>query len=265
LQSLGDLQARFSAALLDGREEDVVDMVAGDGISPSARLAIYRHHVFAALSAVLTEIYPVVCRLVDERFFAYAADRFIRSHPPRTPCLFEYGAEFPEFLTAFPPCRHLAYLPDVARLEWQMNAALHVTDPQALDPGRLGDVPPFEVDGLTFRFAPSLALLTSPWPIDAIWRANQPDADNDQAINLAMGPAYLEIRRVGDDVVFRAIEPAAHAFRSALVEGRCLGEATTAAMAEDARFDLAGALQTLFQDRVLIGFTSSRNANERKP
>ena len=44
---------------------------------------------------------PVVCRLVDRRFFAYAADPYIRAHPPAGPCLFEYGATFPDFLAAF--------------------------------------------------------------------------------------------------------------------------------------------------------------------
>ena len=56
------------------------------GSDPAARLAIYRHHVSATLTEALEATYPVVVRLVDRRFFAYAADQFIRRHPPTGPC-----------------------------------------------------------------------------------------------------------------------------------------------------------------------------------
>ena len=36
------------------------------------------------------------------RFFGFAADRYIHDHLPAGPCLFEYGATFPDFLAGFP-------------------------------------------------------------------------------------------------------------------------------------------------------------------
>jgi hypothetical protein len=50
-----------------------------DGLTAEARLAIYRHHVFITLTAALQTTYPVLCRLVHERFFGYAADQYIRA------------------------------------------------------------------------------------------------------------------------------------------------------------------------------------------
>src|SRR5262249_49195648 len=136
--ALHDLQAAFADALLggsalpggngaSGAEADgarVIGLIAGDGLAPEARLAIYQHHVTSSLTAVLEGAYPVVCWLVDPRFFAYAAEVYIRANPPASPCLQEYGASFADFLRSFPPCRHLAYLPDVARLEGAMHSAL---------------------------------------------------------------------------------------------------------------------------------------------
>ena len=84
------------------------DAIHGDGIDPAARLRIYRHHYESSLAEALRAIYPVVCRLVDERFFAFAAHEYIRSSPPRRVCLHEYGADFAEFLAGFPPCRELS-------------------------------------------------------------------------------------------------------------------------------------------------------------
>ena len=165
------------AALLGGDASRAAAAVARDGLSPEARLSIYRHHVRSTLTAVLEDAFPVVRRLVDPRFFAYAADAFIRQQPPAGPCLFEFGAGLADFLAAFPPCRDLPYLPDVARLEWELEAAYHTETPA---PG----------------------YLESLYPIDAIWHANQPGADPDTVVNLDAGSVRLEIRREADDVVF---------------------------------------------------------------
>ena len=89
MPALRDVQAAFRRAVLGGDDAPAAAMVAGDGMAPDARLRVYRHHVFTTLTAALTATYPVVCRLVDERFFNYAADRYIRARPPSAPCLFE--------------------------------------------------------------------------------------------------------------------------------------------------------------------------------
>lgn len=244
----------FGRALLGEDEQSAAAQVLGDGLAPESRLAIYRHHVFTTLTAVLKSTYPVVCRLVDERFFGYAADRYIRLHPPDSPCLTEYGASFPEFLAEFEPCRPLAYLPGVARLEWALHSAIHAEERAALDAEALRALPPDELPQLRFRLDPSLALLASPWPIDQIWRANQPDADPAITVDLAAGGVWLEVRRIDEDAVVRRLDPATYRFRRALHDGRPLEEA--AALDQDEAFDLAGAIQALFSEGLLTGFTA---------
>jgi putative DNA-binding protein len=216
---------------------------------------IYRHHVLDTLTATLRSVYLVTCRLVHERFFAYAADRYIREHPPAGPCLFEYGASFPAFLARFPPCRELAYLPDVARLEWALHAAEYAADAVPLSPTALRDL---SVDGAmraAFRLHPSVTLLESPWPVDLIWRATQPEADPAATVDLATGGVCLEILRQREEAVFHALEPADYALRHALAAGVELEAAATAALARDPGFDLARALRALFESDILIGFT----------
>ena len=124
---LEELQTLFTRALLFD-DDTVAATIHGDGLEPEARLALYRHHVFETLTDVLKAAYPVVCQLVDEQFFAYAADQYIRRQPPAGPCLFEYGASFAPFLADFPACRELVYLPDVARLEWALHLAWYAAD-----------------------------------------------------------------------------------------------------------------------------------------
>src|SRR5262245_16767239 len=128
MSSLRELQHAMAAALLEGGGPALAHLVAADGLGADARVGIYRHHVLTTLTAVLASTYPVARRLVHEAFFAYLADVYIRRHPPAGPCLFEYGEELPALLEALPACRALPYLPDVARLEWALAAAIGAED-----------------------------------------------------------------------------------------------------------------------------------------
>ena len=255
MPSLRELQIDFGRALLGGRGERATEEIAEDGLPAGARLAIYRHHVLATLTGALLSIYPVVCRLVDERFFAYAADRFVRRHPPEGPCLVEYGAALPEFLASFAPCRHLAYLPDVARLEWAIHAAQHAADAVPLATASLGDVDPDRVGDLVFRFDPSAALVASPWPVETIWRAHQ--AGDVAPIAVDGAGQRVQVWRRGDDVSVCPLTAPVHAFRQALLEGRRLADAVAAATGTDPAFDVAASLHALFRESILTGFTLS--------
>ena len=261
--TLRELQAEFGRALVGDTDASRATItgdgleIAGDGLAPEALLRIYRQHVVTTLTDALKTTFPVVCRLVDERFFAYAADRYSVQTPPAAPCLFEYGGSFPDFLADFPPCRHLEYLPDVARLEWAMNVALHADDAASLDAATLGAVGPADAGRLLLRFDPSLALLESPWPLDRLWTANQPDSDPEATVDLGTGEVRLEIRRRGDDVVWRSLDPATFAFRRALAGGTPLQGAAGAALAVDAGFDLAAGLRDLLEEEAVVGWALS--------
>ena len=248
---LPEIQTAFRNAMRGEPEPRLLAEIADDGLGARARLDVYRHHVLTTLTEVLMAAYPVVTRLVDPRFFAYAADRYIRGELPTSPCLHEYGPSFPEFLAGFPPCHDLEYLPDVARLEWALHAARYADDAPALDPSRMAAVPPEQTPWLALLVHPSLAYLESPWPIDEIWRANQPDRDP-VVVDLAAGGAQLEIRRRADDVVFRALDPPTFAFRRALARGATLAEAAERGFERQADFPVAHAVRAVLDEDIAV-------------
>jgi hypothetical protein len=253
--ALRELQSAFLRAMFGPDVPELLETIVGDGLCSAARLQIYRHHVLTSLTNVLQTTFPVVCHLVDERFFRYAADAYIRQHPPAAPCLFEYGTHFPAFLAAFPPCRHLEYLADVARLEWALHTALHAEIRPPLDPIELGGLAPHDVARLVFQFDPSVTLLDSPWPIDQIWRVHQVDTEGHAPVDLNTGGVALEIRRWEDDVGFRQLTPAVATFRTTLAAGHALAVAAEATLATSQEFDCVTALHELLTDGVVIGFT----------
>ena len=254
--ALPEIQAGFAAAILrEDANDDVTSEIEAGGLTPAARVQVYRNHVFSSLTEVLASTYPVVCRLVDRRFFGFAADRYIRRHPPTSPCLFEYGATFPAFLRAFPACAGYPYLGDVARLEWAMNVALHAEDPPPIPRTALAAVPSDDVGRLVLRMDPAAAWLESAWPIDRIWLANQPDADPDVPVDLAAAAVRLQIRRRDDVVGLRRLEAAQFAFRAGLGQGATLEVAAEDAVAQDPAFDLTAALRALLDETLLVGCT----------
>ena len=248
MPTLAELQRRMREALLEGEEAALAPHVRDDGLTLAERLAVYRNNVTLSLTAVLEQVFPAVRRLVDERFFAFAAHEFLTRQPPAHARLADYGEGFAEFLAAFPACRELVYLADVARLEWLMHAAAEAPDAAALPPQALERVRPEEAPRLLLSLHPSLGLIASSWPIDRIWRANRSGLESSEEIDLDAGGARLEVRRSGSDVVMRALTAAPFAFHSALKAGEALGPATERALAEDAAFDLAAALVELFRE-----------------
>jgi hypothetical protein len=259
--ALRELQAEFKRALL-GAGDMPAGLRAAFANDPftDERFAVYRNNVLASLTASLRETFPVVCRLVDERFFAYAAHEFVCAHPPTRPALSEYGAKFPDFLASFPPCRDLVYLPDVGRLEWLLNTAATALELTPVSVDALSGIAEQDAPSLQFRLA-SL-YLESPYPVDAIWRANQPDAGA-ETIDLAAGTARLEISRRNGAVAFRPLDPASFAFRKSLANGAILGGALKQALVTG-NFAPGEALAQLFHDGVVTG-VRRRGEEEKSP
>lgn len=248
-----ELQLQFRRAVIGENAAEIVAAIRGDGLVPSARLAIYRNHAVATLTAVLRGTFPVVCRLVDERFFAYAAHEYLREHPPRSRCVVEYGSDFADFLGGFEPCKGLPYLPDMARFEWALNASATVREAVSLSIKALEAVPPEKARYLKLRLQPSVSYFASCWPIDAIWRANQ--EDEVPTVDLTSGGTCVEFRRAGKAVAWRGLDPGTFAFRTALANGLVLSAAAAAAMAEDSAFDIATALECIFAEGLAIGLS----------
>jgi hypothetical protein len=172
--------------------------------------------------------------------------RFIGRHPPEGPVLFEYGQGLSAFIDE---CERvsgdLPYLADVARLEWALNAAYHADDADPMTLTDLGAIPPDQVGRAALAFHPSVDFVRSPYPVDAIWTANQREADPNTVIRLDQGAARLVIYRRDLDVEWRTLSVAEDGFLTALAAGADLeaADGTARALGE---FELAQTLAWSF-------------------
>lgn len=212
---LRELQALVAAALLD--PDRTGRMTAW--VSEVDCLNIYRNTMRSSLTGALRLTYPATERVVGEAFFEGAAAAFVGAHPPRSAWLDQYGGDFATFLAGFEPARSLAYLPDLARLEWAVAAANGAVDGPRLDPALLtGDerlIP-----------HPSLRLVTLDWPVDQVWDALQREDDAAlSAIVMVSSPHALLIHRGIAGVMIRPLDPPERRFTEALLAGACLDRA----------------------------------------
>ncbi|MBI3574720.1 MAG: putative DNA-binding domain-containing protein [Gammaproteobacteria bacterium] len=254
LPSLPELQRAFAAAVYT--DDEAIARHVHDGRFPAARLLqVYRNNVFTSLTSALQAVYPVVERLVGTGFFAYAADGYIRHHPPASGNLHDFGDSFAGFLAGFEPARALAYLPDVARLEWAWHRAFHAADGGPLALAALAAVLPGHYGELRFRLHPSAQLLASDYPILRIWQVNQPDHASDAIVDLAEGGVRLLVVRRGLDVAVESLGAGDDALLRAFAAGQNLEQAGAAALAVAPDYDLPAALQNHVARATLVDFS----------
>lgn len=244
MPSLLEVQRTMRAALLAGSDTPPSTVIGG-ALDAGARLRIYRNNVHGNLTGALGLTFPAVERLVGADFFAAAAACFISAAPPACADLYEYGVAFPSFLATFGPAQAIAYLPDVARLEWAVNHALHAPVAPTLNGEELLGVPEQQQPGLRFAAHPSLSLLALAHPAKAIWEA----VLTEDAKARAAGLAAIDILATGDvlavlhstdGLVLLQLSQTAYDLACALIDGQCLADALELVPSDDAAPLLGG-------------------------
>ncbi len=119
MRTLAEIQQQFRDAVIHA-DTEVVSLLIG-GSDPVKRLLIHQRNFETSLVDALISKFPATGWLVGTPFLLQAARRFVREHPPQAPCIAEYGAAFPDFLSQCPSTGHLPYLGEFAKLEWHVG------------------------------------------------------------------------------------------------------------------------------------------------
>lgn len=239
----------FVAGLLDPDRPEPALLTGPAGKAALKRYAVYRNNVVAGLAGALEEIFPAVCRIVGEAFFAGMARAYLRACPPRAPLLFGYGKDFPGFVKRFAPARDLPYLADVARIERAWLDAYHAGDAAPLEASALAALTPQGLAELRLEAHPAMHIVRSRFAAHTIFAANRGDAWPERID--AGPPEDTLICRPRLDVVTRRLPPGAADFLEALARGETLSDAVAAGLSQTETFDPEAAIGLLLETGAL--------------
>ncbi|UTW11877.1 HvfC/BufC N-terminal domain-containing protein [Marinobacterium rhizophilum] len=256
MSALNRLQRAFAEDLW-GTELRHLQGLVLDGRLPAARLLqIYRNNFSISLEEALAADYPVLKRLVGTEFFQFLADHYLRAHPSRCGDLLQFGDRMPAFIAGFKPAAGLAYLSDVARLEWACHEVVHAPDNETVDIQTLALMSSGKLAQLHFRLGPACRLVDSIFPIYHIWQCNQAEIEDPQAIHLNSGAETVLVIRPQLRVQLWSLQPGASLLLQQLAQGAPLGHAVEQVLAGDPTFDLQPLVSHYLAAGVLVPLKS---------
>ena len=200
----------------------------------------------------LGEKFPGTVWLVGSAYLEAAAAEFARRHPPETPCIAEYGWNFPGFLAALPGSARVPYVGDFAQLEWcvgHVSIAIREAPLAACDVARSGRT---ENSDTVFRLQPGLFYFQAGWPVDALLRIFV-SGDAPDRLEFDRREVFLEIRGARGDFTVNRLGRAEFVFRRALSEGECVGSAAKLARDLDPGFEAGPAFRSMLGEGLVIG------------
>ena len=250
---LSALETSFRDGVLAGDATVLVMFEAGN-LSEQKRLDIYRNNVFSNYRSALEAVYPAILSLVGADYFRHAAYRYIERYPSVSGDIHHFGQDFSELLTSLPGAADLAYLPDVARLEWSVHEAFHAADHERIELSRFQSILPQDYAKLRFVLNPAARLLKSEFPIRRIWQVNLPDYQGDQHVDLSEGGEFLLVMRRSFVMEVEAVAVADAAALRTFQRDEMLEQALEAALAVDPDFDVGSFLQRFVRNETIVDF-----------
>ena len=227
----------FAAALTEPTSATPTGVVGPRGKAADKRYNVYRNNVTVSLIDALAAIYPAVKRITGVEFFRAMARFHVRSTPPTSPLLLEYGRDFPSFIESYEYARDMPWLADTARIERAWLDAYHAADALPLSPAALTAVRSDRLGDLTFAIHPATRIVRSHYPAVAIFAMNR-GTDPVTPIRSCAAENAL-VTRPDMEVEVRLLSSGDATFVTSLIAGETLGAAATAALAETPSFDLS--------------------------
>jgi hypothetical protein len=155
---------------------------------------------------------------------------FVREHPPKAPCIAEYGEGFPSFLSTCPGADRVPYLRGFAMLDWHLGHVAVAVDRPAVKVEEVWRVDVGVLLQARLTLQPGARYLQAPWPIDDLMKLYLTETAPDHW-SIEPADVSLEIRGARGAFQITRLEPAGFAFRNAVQEGRSIADAVGRAIA----------------------------------
>lgn len=190
------VQETLSAALCDETAAMVrmPSLVTATAARTQRSVDVYRTNTRGARARVYEQIYPVCRAILGERCFRTLVGAAIQT-PSQRADLNHAGDLFPDVLRvacSLDDFAGMAYLPDLAQLEWLLHDAYFAADAPAVNGpqllARLRDAP----QDVHFMLTPPVRLHRSPYGVGTLWREH---AVGQAPTRVAERSEYLVVHR----------------------------------------------------------------------
>jgi len=229
--------AMLAPGLIDPEYETPAGIVGPNGKSAVKRYNVYRNNVTVSLIDAMAAAFPATQRITGVEFFRAMARFYVRAIPPRSPLLFEYGHEFPDFIERYEHARPMPYLADTARIERAWLDAYHAADELPLATQSLARIPPEFLADVVFVAHPATRIVRSQYRALSIFVANRGGGPVERIE--ASVPEDTLVTRPDQEVTVRRLPPGGAEFLTQLLMGQPLGDAAARALETSPDFDLA--------------------------
>jgi len=249
--SLAEIQSLVRQAVVAGETSALEPLLAG-GSNARKRFDIHQRNYEASLTNALLEKFPATVWLTGASFISRAGVLYVHQHPPEAPCIAEYGAGFPRFLSECPGAERVPYLRPFAELRWCLGqVAISVEEPGIL-PEEISAVPAESLPDLTFSLQPGVRYVEAEWPVDELIKLSLAETAPEY---LSFEPAVvcLEIRGARGEFSLTRLGPGEFLFRRAIREGNSIAAAAEYAFDAETNFDPGATLASLIACGLVTG------------
>ena len=252
MAALIEIQALVRRAMTSGTADAELAPLLVGGRDARRRFAVHQRHYEASLVASLLDTFPATVWLAGSAFITEAARQFVRTHPPERPCIAEYGAGFPDFLSTCEGAARVPYLQDFATLEWHVGRVTLTADAV---PFNVDDLSPLNAEHLAeaaFTMQMGVHYLQTSWAVDELMTMYVTDSAPEE-FTLAEDEVRLEIRGARGEFRIGRMNPGDFAFRRGIWSGLSVAEAAGTALDAEPAFEPGLGLTALLADGLVAG------------
>ncbi|MFP6557214.1 putative DNA-binding domain-containing protein [Paraburkholderia sp. B3] len=258
-EMLESLQKAFAASLDDPAADAALaahlqfSLNSGDAGERHLRerIGLYRGNVRAARHRALANAWPVLAALGGEAWFEALALAYARAHPAHDADLNRFGAALPAFVEHYETDPRYACFGDIARLEWALHVATFAANSTPLTVQQWHEPGADRLASARLEVHPACSALASPYAVDAIWRAHQPNGGAwPERVDT---PSWSLVVRPQWPPMLLTHTEAAHLAFAAIQRGATLDEALDVAFAADPGFDFPSQWRVWIESGAIVG------------
>lgn len=233
-----------------------------EGQSASQRINIYRTNVKATHLAVLSRVYPTCRAILGDKYFKQLALGYIDQTPSTHPDMNKFGDSFPVFIAQCTiqkeELKDLAYLGDLASLEWMLEATYYSADESPFDAINFQRQCSILGKQAILKLQPGVSVLSTPYPIYAIWQSHRENNVLQEHPAIAQ-KQYMCIYKQDFCTHIELIDQNLFRLLNAILNRASLDEITRLYSHES---DLQNALSTVVSQQWLAGLCNNGGHNE---